>query len=188
VPPAASQDDPRSAPRLRARAASKSRSRVGSAGVIFASALAALAPAACSLDWAVRADPGVPPIAEGGADVVSESVGDDGGDASTADADEPDSGACEALAAELAAKKNKARECQIAQSGQCTTTVDDECGCQIIVRTAGSAETAAYTSGVAAFLAACGAPPAASCGCPQLGLPASWGCLAKDAAFACRPP
>jgi hypothetical protein len=188
VPPAPRQDDARSGPRSRPRAALRSGARAVSLRVLFVGALTALAPVACSLDWAVRADPGEAPIAEGGADVTSESGDDDGGDASAPDAAEPDTGACEALAADLSARKDKARECQIAQSGQCTTTVDDECGCQIIVRTAGSAETTAYTSSVATFLAACGAPPAASCACPQLGLPASWGCLAKDATFACRPP
>lgn len=152
-------------------------------------ALAASLVAACSLDWAVRADPGVDAaLPEGGGDATDAPVAETEADTSVADAADPDGGACEALRAELGPKQAKARECQIGQSGQCTTTVDDECGCKVIVRTAASAESTTYTDAIAAYLASCGAPPAATCACAQLGLQANWACLAKDAAYACRPP
>lgn len=145
--------------------------------------------AGCSLDWAVREDPGAASPAEAGADTADGPVSDTSADASVADAPEPDadSGPCGDLATDLAARRAKARECQIGQGGQCSTTVDDECGCKVVVRTAGSTETTAYTDGVATFLATCGPPPAASCACPQLGLPASWACLAPGGTASCKP-
>jgi hypothetical protein len=152
------------------------------------SVAALLALAACSLDWTVReagSDAGAD--ADAGGDAAEASAAEAATDAAALDADVDASG-CAALAAALAAKQGKARECQIGQVGQCASTVNDACGCRVIVRAPVSPETAAYADGVAAFLAACGPPPAASCACPQLGVPGTWACLARDAGFACWPP
>jgi hypothetical protein len=144
--------------------------------------------AACSLDWTVRTSAGdASPVAEAGPDVVDATASEDA-DARTDAPVSADAAACEALALDLKAKKAKAQECQIGTTGQCTSKIDDECGCGVIVRAAGVASTTDYTSAIAAYVAACGTPPAASCACPQLGVPASWACLANGPVITCRPP
>jgi len=99
---------------------------------------------------------------------------------------DPDASACAALAGDLAKAKARARDCMLA-SGQCTTTVNDECDCPVIVATAGSAASTDYSNAVAAYLAACKKP--ATCGtCPQLGATASWACLQPMGVIHCTPP
>ena len=157
----------------------------GSLAAIMAGALTT----ACSLDWAVRAGPAEASVAEGGADVVIDAAFDDAPDSATEDAPvSPDAAACDALAANVVVARKKARECQLGTAGQCTTTVDDECGCKVVITTAGAANTTAYTSAVSALVTSCGQPAAcASTACPQIGLPASWACLAPDDDVHCRP-
>jgi hypothetical protein len=154
--------------------------------------VAGLTGTACSLDWNVRPDVGdAPAVAEAGPDAPRDASREDAPpDASVADAPDPDGGPCPALAADLEARKTKARACDGAQlTPQCTSTVDDECGCRVIVRLAGSPETRAYVDGIAAFVAACGKPPAASCTCPQLGVSGAWKCLFESTkGYVCWPP
>ena len=145
---------------------------------------------ACSLDWSVRADPGDASLAEGGsgADVADAPVALDAPDTSVpTDAPiSPDAAACDALTNGVAQKRTKARECQIGTVGQCTTTVDDECGCRVIVTFAGAANTNDYTAAVADLVARCGKPPCTAA-CPQLGLSTSWACLGSGSGFSCMP-
>jgi hypothetical protein len=136
----------------------------------------ALLGGACSLDWAVRADPG-----EAGADAAlvdraSAEASVDAADASAGDASASDAAPCATLAADVARTKAKARDCTLGQPSQCTTTVQDECDCAVIVRTAGAPLSNDYASAVAALVAACGKP--ASCTtCAPLGSATTWLCL-----------
>jgi hypothetical protein len=157
---------------------------VGVAGGAFV-ALAA----ACSLDWSVRSDPDDAAGAESSkADVTVRDAGVD------APADVPeidqDSGVCAALDADVANARAKAKECQIGTAGQCTTTVEDECACKVIVQYAGSAADSTYADAIAARIAAnatCGKPDCTHA-CPQLGLPGGWACLANGSSgYACKP-
>ena len=146
---------------------------------------------ACSLDWSVRPDPGDASLAESGssdADAGDARVSPDAADTSVpTDAPvSPDAAACAALASDVAQKRKKARECQIGTAGQCTTTVDDECGCKVIVTFAGAANTNDYTAAVSSLLAQCGKPPCTAA-CPQLGLSMGWACLGSSGGFSCSP-
>jgi hypothetical protein len=145
---------------------------------------------ACSLDWAVRPDLGdsSPSETGSGADVADAPVARDAADTSVP-TDAPtssDAADCAQLTSDVAQKRKKARDCQSAAMGQCTTTVDDECGCKVIVTTAGAPFTTDYTSAVSALLANCG-KPACTASCPQLGLMTSWACLAPTGQFTCTP-
>jgi hypothetical protein len=147
--------------------------------------------AACGLDWTVRSNPDdASPVGEGGPDVVADTqLGVDVADATTEmDAPlSPDAQACAVLAADVAAKKKKARECQFGAAGQCTTTVKDECDCDVIIRLQASTPTTDYTKAVSLYVASCGKPPAAQCTCPQLGLPSQWACLVAAPDTRCNP-
>lgn len=142
---------------------------------------------ACSLDWAVRSDSGDALQPETGSDVIDAPTAKDAAETSVpTDAPiSPDAGDCAMLASDVAQKRKKARECQSAGVGQCTTTVDDECGCKVIVTTAGSPFTNDYTAAVTKLLAQC--KPDCSAPCPQLGLMTSWACLAPTGQFTCTP-
>jgi len=145
---------------------------------------------ACSLDWSVRPSP-----LDGSASETS--VAADASDAPAAlDATDtsaptdapvsPDAAMCDGLTIDVAQKRAKARECQIGTAGQCTTTVDDQCGCKVVVTFAGSANTNDYTAAVTNLIAQCG-KPACTAPCPQLGLPQSWACLANGTSYTCQP-
>lgn len=151
---------------------------------------AGLPTTACSLDWAVRAEPAEASVVEGGADVVTDAALDDAPpDSATEDAPvSPDAAACDALATDVVNARKKARECQIGTFGQCTTTVDDECGCKVVVTTAGSPNATAYTSAVSTLVTSCGQPAVcATTSCPQIGLPQSWACLSVAGDIRCTP-
>ncbi len=79
---------------------------------------------------AVGADARLP--ADAGSDV----------DASAAD--------CDALRAEVEAKRKAARRCVLA-SGQCTEIVKDQCDCDVVIAIPGSAAVATYEAAVTAF-------------------------------------
>jgi len=142
--------------------------------------------AACSLDWDVRPDPG-----DTSTDAASDAAPEGG---ARADASGPldaapkdgasDATDCTALAADVARTRPRARACQLAQTGQCKTTVKDECNCDVVVRLPSSPETDAYVAAVAAFTASCTAACAA---CPQLVPSASWGCVQNPVAVECYP-
>jgi len=145
---------------------------------------------ACSLDWSVRAEPGEPSVTEGGADVAADApLTDAPADGAPEDAPvSADGSPCAALTADVANARKKARECQLGTTGQCGTTVDDECGCKVIVRTAGSTESTAYAAAVASLVGTCGKPTAcATTACPQLGVMASWACLVVSSETRCTP-
>ena len=144
---------------------------------------------ACSLDWAVRSDSGDAALPDGGrdADAADAPVSPDAADTSVP-TDAPlsaDAAACAMLTSDVAQKRKKARECQSAVTGQCTTTVDDECGCKVIVTFAGAPNTTAYTAAVAKLVAQC--TPDCSATCPQLPLMMAWACLAPAGEFTCTP-
>jgi len=138
---------------------------------------------ACALDWDVRPDPGTSPDVLV-PDAATDATGTDatGTDAET-DATETDAGQCEPLLADVTAKRTLARACQLA-SGQCTTTVKDECDCDVVVALATGSKTDDYTAAVAAYRASC-TPSCAAC--PQLGVPGSWFCLQSGGEIRCAP-
>jgi hypothetical protein len=141
---------------------------------------------ACSLDWAGRADPGDAGADTALADRASAEASGDAADASAGDASAGDAAPCATLAADVARTKAKARDCTLGQPAQCTTTVQDECDCPVIVRTAGAPLSNDYASAIAALVAACGKP--ASCTtCAPLGVPASWACLQPATTPRCVP-
>jgi hypothetical protein len=159
-------------------------SRFAAASALFFSILTA-----CSFDWAVRPDPGDAAMADAQADasrLVDGRAETSASDSATTDAPVPtDGNDCSGLATTIATAKLAARACQIAQTGQCTTAVTDECGCMVPVRTAGSAESTDYTNAIAAYLAACGKP---ACGtCSQLPLQSTWACLTNPSGTECFP-
>jgi hypothetical protein len=142
---------------------------------------------ACSLDWTVRPDPGdaAPEATAGDTGVTDSSVADGQAD-SAEDAPLADAGPCETLAAEVTRTRAKAKDCQLGLGGQCTTTVQDECDCAVVVRYAGVPASTDYANAIAALVSTCGKP--ASCGaCPLLGIPASWACLQPSGIARCVP-
>jgi hypothetical protein len=154
-------------------------------GTFVASSSCAAAMMACSLDWAVRSDPGASP--ESGGDVADARSGDDSDAATSSDAPMlVDSAYCMALAAEVARTKTKARECQLVVAGQCTTSVKDECECDVVVRFAGAVATTDYANAIGALRAACEKSLACK-PCPQLPLMGSWKCLQQGLPVECYP-
>lgn len=137
---------------------------------------------ACALDWDVRPDPGTNPDV-----LVPEAATEAATDAPAADAETDatpaDAGECEALLADVGAKKLLARGCQLA-SGQCTTTVKDECECDVVVALPSGSKTDVYVAAVAAYRASC-TPSCAAC--PQLGVSTSWACLQSGGEIRCVP-
>lgn len=140
-------------------------------------------PFACTLDWDVRPDPG---LSTDGAATDAIEAANDGTTTTDALNDAPpiDAADCAGLEADVVAKKPLARACQLGQSGQCTTTVKDECNCDVVVRFASDPNTDAYVAAIAAYRASC----TPSCqACPQLSPPASWACLQSGSVIACVP-
>jgi hypothetical protein len=157
---------------------------------VLAGTFAASAMLACSLDWDVRPDPGVGPVPETGTDVVdAPPVGSDAADAdvdATTDAPiSPEAAACKALADDVVLKRKKARECVLAM-GQCQATVNDECGCPVVVKTAGSTPSLEYAAAVAKLVNDCGKPPCVAA-CPAIGPMVSWSCLQPGPEARCNP-
>ncbi len=147
---------------------------------------------ACSLDWAVRPSTldGSAPETSVGADATDGPVGADAADGSVpVDAPvSPEAAVCDGLTVDVTQKRAKARECQIGMPAgtQCTTTVDDQCGCKVVVTFADAGATNDYTAAVQNLVAVCG-KPACTAPCPQLGLPQSWFCLANGPGYSCTP-
>ncbi len=146
--------------------------------------------AACSLDWSVRSAPGDASTAAesgGAADAADAPAPVDAADGSVpTDAPiSPEAAACQALESDVALKKKKARECQIGTPGQCTSTVDDECACKVVVTLAAATATNDYKSAVSAYAAQC--MPKCVAACPQIGVPASWACLSNAGDVRCTP-
>lgn len=120
--------------------------------MIRVAALAVPAVTACSLDFTVRPDPG-----DAGAPFEAGAADGEARDA-TSDAEAPETGGpdadagpdCTALANDVDAKRKAARACTLA-SGHCTTTVKNQCDCDVVVAVAGSAAVAAYQAAVEAF-------------------------------------
>ena len=153
------------------------------APLVSAVILALGASIGCALDWAVRE-----PDADAGADAGSSDGATDAADGGAPDAvveAAADATDCAALEADVAAKRKRARECQLAQSGQCAATVKDECACDVVVTRPDAAATTDYADAIAALLAACAVD--CSAGCPQLGPPASWACLSDPGGVSCKP-
>jgi hypothetical protein len=148
---------------------------------------------ACSLDWTVRPSPldGSASETSVGVDATDAPVGLDAADTSVPiDAPvSPEAAACDGLTVDVAQKRAKARECQIGMpfGTQCTTTVDDQCGCKVVVTFADAGATNDYTAAVGNLIAVCG-KPACTAPCPQLGVPGSWACLANGGtSYSCQP-
>jgi hypothetical protein len=147
--------------------------------------------AACSLDWSLRsADPGDAALVEGSttADAADAPVAADAADGSVP-TDAPisaEAAACRDLETTVAQKRTKARQCQLGAAGQCTTTVKDECGCDVVVTSAGATTTTDYSAAVSKLIADCGKPPCLAA-CPQNGVPGTWACLVVAGETRCSP-
>jgi hypothetical protein len=184
VPPASPVD-------RHARRACRARARVARVVLVTPALAFAALLAACSLDWSVRSpDGGDAALSEGSAtaDATDAPVDGDAADGSVP-TDAPisaEAAACATSMDSVTAKRKKARECQIGTMGQCTTTVNDECGCKVIVTFAGTPDTMAYTKAIGDLVAQCGKPPCTAA-CPQLGLSTGWACLGSGAGFSCSP-
>ncbi|MDB4993969.1 MAG: hypothetical protein JWM74_1401 [Myxococcaceae bacterium] len=134
-----------------------------------------------------------PELGDAGADAASGDASADAGihdaalDSAPVDAalDASDAGPCAALHDDVVLKRKKARECNLGTSGQCSTTVKDECNCDVVIRNATSAETNAYKAAVSALTTKCAVDCSAAC--PQIGLPASWACLNNSGDIRCTP-
>ncbi len=158
--------------------------------------LGLLALCGCSYDWSVTAG-GAP---DAGGDVTAHAEASADGPASHAEAGAPDAPGdaagetgpvdspappdCNALASQMRQARAAAVACASGPSA-CETTVDDECGCPVVVGDGGGTATAAYQTAVQTYVNACGKPPTCNpCGPgPQLGL-----CIIADAgggALAC---
>lgn len=142
---------------------------------------------ACSLDWAVRSDSDDASQPETGSDVIDAPIAKDAADTSVpTDAPiSPDAGDCAALFDTVTLKRKKARECELAM-GQCMATVQDECGCEVVVKDAGSTQSMDFKNAVDAFIAACGKPPCVAA-CPPNGQPVSWFCMTDGTGTHCSP-
>lgn len=145
--------------------------------------LSFLGASACSYDWNVRAE-GDSAADAATKDVVTEAP--DAGDTVDSSFDGTvftDSGpSCADLEAAINAAATNARACSLA-SGQCTTSVKDQCGCGMYVAVAGSSFANKYAAAVASYLAEC-IPTCTGCGSPPAGT-----CLQHgDAGFLCYPP
>lgn len=145
---------------------------------LLGGALMAAAFVACTLDWQVRPDPA--PAAEAGTDAQTQ--GDGGADAASPIDAAPGSDAeCATLAADVDAKKAKARVCTLTP-GECQQTVKDACDCDVVVTNTGASSTSAYLAAVAAFKAKCKASCPNTCP-PTLGR----NCIQSISGIACYP-
>ncbi|MBS2016380.1 MAG: hypothetical protein JST00_26080 [Deltaproteobacteria bacterium] len=138
---------------------------------------------ACTLDWEVRPDPGVPSEAAS-PDVATDAGADAATPDAPLDATEDDGAACAALLANVTSARAAARSCQLGQAGQCTSTVKDECDCNVVVRLASDPKTDAFVAAVASYRVSCSPSCAA---CPQEKPPATWACLQSGSVIECFP-
>ena len=145
---------------------------------------------ACALDWSVRPSPddASAPMTDAGADATDAPAALDAADTSVpTDAPvSPEAAACDGLTIDVAQKRAKARDCQLTTSGQCMTTVDDQCGCKVVVTFPNATATSDYTAAVANLITQCG-KPACTTQCPQLVPQTSWGCLSSPGGVSCFP-
>lgn len=130
---------------------------------------AVLLAAACGFDWTVRDAPGASADAADAGPSTDAPVGDAPSEGSAlgdgaAAADAADAAACAALAGDLDAKKKAARTCKLS-SGECQTTVKDQCGCDVFVAVPGSASVVEYQQGVTSFQGS-GCPLGCGASCP----------------------
>lgn len=138
---------------------------------------------ACTLDWEVRPDPGTSPEAAS-PDVAADASSEGSASDASVDANDDGGAPCDALLANVAAARTAARACQLGQAGQCTSTVKDECDCNVVVRLATDAKTDAFVAAVTAYRASCSPSCAA---CPQEKPPATWACLQSGSLIECFP-
>lgn len=142
--------------------------------------------AGCSLDFTVRpqpADGGSSP--EAGADADAGDRPNDAGTGEAGDGSPLDADAavdCDALELEVKAKLDAARACTLA-SGHCTTTVKDQCNCDVVIAVTGSPAASDYEAAVTKYKAS---TCALGCGtCPST---ANRNCLQKGGIVECYPP
>ena len=149
---------------------------------VFGGALAALVPA-CGLDWTVREDPGDGPVPESSRPDVTVVEGGRDGPLDAPDGADGAPDKCVTLGASVKTAKFRAKECTVGASGQCATTVQDECECPVVVKLPGAnARNTAYADAIAALNAQCAAQVQAGClPCPGLPAMASWACLVRPA-------
>jgi hypothetical protein len=121
--------------------------------------IAILVFAGCTLDWTERPDPGLdagvmtgPGLKPADSGPATTDDDDDVIDAPDAEADATAPVDCSALAADAAEKKKKAQACSF-QVGECSTTVNDECGCEVAIGKTGGAATTTYEAAVAKLAA-----------------------------------
>lgn len=112
--------------------------------------------AGCSLDFTVRPDPADGGSPQDGGPDANQPDGDSGGDVTVADAGDASSADvdaavdCKGLADDVDAKLKAARTCVLA-SGQCTTTLKNQCDCDVVIASNGSTQASSYQDAVAKF-------------------------------------
>lgn len=137
----------------------------------FAALLGALPSTAvigCSLGWDVRSAPAdaEPDTQITGQDVEENKEAGTEIDASDDVADVPDSSVdCAALVTDLEAKKKAARAC-VLSSNQCTSTIVDQCNCNVVIAVGGSQEVIAYQTAIQNFVDS-GCPKGCAASCPS---------------------
>ena len=155
----------------------------------------------CTYDWPVGAPLGPGDAALADAALADASLPDgatsDGGNAADGTLDAPAEGSrdsapavgpvvdCVALAAQVKKDRAAAKKC-METAGECTTTVDDECGCPSFVGMPTTVETATYRTSAAALkssrcMLACPSP------CPQPGTVGLCALTGVGAGVACKP-
>jgi len=153
---------------------------VGRRNLVICAVTSVFAAVGCSLDFTAR-----PPIADGGSppdaspDVASDASAVDAADAGAEDVDAAID--CDALIADVGAKKTAARTCTLGQ-GHCQTTIKDQCDCDVVIAQPGSAATADYEAAV-------GRLKNSSCarGCTTCTAVTSSNCLSQTDGIHCYP-
>jgi hypothetical protein len=161
------------------------RASLALSGIIVSTAIFAafLSLDACSFDWSVNADAGDASVADATKPsdaTTTQSDGSTQADASSpTDAGTPDEASCAMLETNADAGKANAVTCVLGALNQCTTTVADQCGCQLFVTYGDASATTSYAAAVQALATSgcpLGCPPSSACptlpvtsGCTQQG-------------------
>ena len=140
--------------------------------------------AGCSLDFTVRPDPGDAgsPPADAGDAAIDSSPPVDASDADAVIVADADGGPdCDALAKEVAAKRDAARKCTLA-SGQCMSTVKDQCECDVVIAVGGSPAAASFEEAAKRYKTS-----GCTLGCSTCTTPTNKNCLQTGSDVSCFP-
>jgi hypothetical protein len=165
------------------------RASLALSGIIASTAVFAviLSLDACSFDWSVNADAGDAAGVDASKAADAAPSTQDGASADDAmpptDAGIPDEASCATLESNADAGKANAVACTLGVLNQCTTTLSDQCGCQLFVTWADASATDSYAAAVHSLVSSgcpLGCPPSSAC--PTL--PVTSGCTQQGSATA----